>query len=69
MKRNLGDRRRTIDRRIFDSLTHHVHILSMNGDSYRLAHSARRCKLNGTGNENRSAEEIVDPLAGEIPPT
>ena len=24
------------------SLTHHVHILEMNGDSYRLAHSKRR---------------------------
>ena len=29
---------------LFDRLTHHVHILSMNGDSYRLTESARRRK-------------------------
>ena len=27
---------------LLDRLTHHVHILEMNGESYRLAHSKRR---------------------------
>ena len=28
---------------LLDRLTHHVHILEMNGESYRLAHS-KRCR-------------------------
>jgi DNA replication protein DnaC len=51
-----------------DRLTHHVHILSMNGESYRLAQSTRRRKLGGAGAENMSAEEIVDPPSGQITP-
>ena len=27
---------------LLDRLTHHVHILEMNGESYRLAHSKKR---------------------------
>ena len=29
---------------LLDGLTHHVHILEMNGDSYRLAHSKGRSR-------------------------
>jgi hypothetical protein len=29
---------------LLDRLTHHVHILEMNGDGYRLAHSKRRVR-------------------------
>ena len=29
---------------LLDRLTHHVHILEMNGESYRLAHSKRRSR-------------------------
>ena len=29
---------------LLDRLTHHVHILEMNGESYRLAHSKRRTR-------------------------
>ena len=54
---------------LLDRLTHHVHILSMNGESYRLAQSTRRRKLPGAGADNQSASEIVDPQTGEITPT
>jgi hypothetical protein len=40
----------------------------MNGESYRLAQSTRRRKLVGAGAETNPAEEIVDPLTGEITP-
>lgn len=33
---------------LLDRLTHHVHILEMNGDSYRLAHSKRRARRSKT---------------------
>ena len=54
---------------LLDRLTHHVHILSMNGESYRLAQSTRRRKNPGAGPDNQSASEIVDPQTGEITPT
>ena len=51
---------------LLDRLTHHVHILSMNGESYRLAQSARSRKLATTDANGQSAVEAVDPNTGEI---
>ena len=50
---------------LLDRLTHHVHILEMNGESYRLKQSrARRHKQ-----PQPAAESNVDPETGEISPT
>ena len=51
---------------LLDRLTHHVHILSMNGESYRLTQSAHRRKLAATNANDQSAVEAVDPDTGEI---
>ena len=51
---------------LLDRLTHHVHILSMNGESYRLAQSALRRKLAGA--EDRPPAEVIDPQTGEVTP-
>ena len=50
---------------LLDRLTHHVHILEMNGESYRLKQSrARRRK-----EPQPAAEQTIDPDTGEISPT
>ena len=50
---------------LLDRLTHHVHILEMNGESYRLKQSrARRRK-----ELQPAAEQSIDPGTGEISPT
>lgn len=46
---------------LLDRLTHHVHILEMNGDSYRLRQSRSRRRDPGT-----APEPDVDPATGEI---
>ena len=51
---------------LLDRLTHHVHILSMNGESYRLTQSARCRKLATTDTDDQPAVEAVDPDTGEI---
>ena len=52
---------------LLDRLTHHVHILEMNGESYRLEHArARRRKAAKAGSEPLPATETVDPETGEI---
>ena len=33
---------------LLDRITHHVHIIEMNGDSYRLTHSKRRSRRSRT---------------------
>ena len=50
---------------LLDRMTHHVHILEMNGDSYRLKHSkARRRAKNHEAVEQPT--ETVDPETGEV---
>lgn len=51
---------------LLDRLTHHVSILTMNGDSYRLKQSAGRRRRSAAGAEQNQATEIVDPDTGEI---
>jgi len=51
---------------LLDRLTHHVHILLMNGESYRLAQSVRSRKLAATDANDQSAVDAVDPDIGEI---
>lgn len=53
--------------RQLDRLTHHVHILEMNGDSYRLKQSkSRRRRSQRSPNADASQAESIDPSTGEI---
>ncbi|WP_373279302.1 ATP-binding protein [Aurantimonas coralicida] len=50
-----------------DCLTHHVHILTMNGNSYPLRQSAgRRGAAAARAEQNQATAETVDPNTGEI---
>ena len=49
---------------LLDRLTHHVHILEMNGKSYQLRQSKTRRRKDSA----KSDEPIVDPEIGEIAP-
>jgi DNA replication protein DnaC len=51
---------------LLDRLTHHVSILAMNGDSYRLKQSARRRRSAARAEQNQATEEAADPDTGEI---
>jgi len=51
---------------LLDRLTHHVHILSMNGESYRLAQSANRRRPAARAEQNQATADNVDPETGEI---
>ncbi len=52
---------------LLDRLTHHVHILSMNGDSYRLAQSTARRRLSSKAAQDDTATgEQINPDTGEI---
>jgi DNA replication protein DnaC len=49
---------------LLDRLTHHVHILEMNGESYRLKHSQAKRRQNKK--ITKADADIVDPTTGEI---
>lgn len=51
---------------LLDRLTHHVSILTMNGDSYRLKQSAARRRVIPSGSEQNQATQTVNPDTGEI---
>jgi DNA replication protein DnaC len=52
---------------LLDRLTHHVHILSMNGESYRLVQSAsRRRGVDTVEPDPATGNTKVDPETGEI---
>jgi DNA replication protein DnaC len=50
---------------LLDRLTHHVHILTMNGDSYRLKQSTGRRRSAARAEQNQ-ATDTIDPDTGEI---
>lgn len=57
---------------LLDRLTHHVHILTMNGDSYRLKQSSGRRRSPAPAKraaQNQATDDAVDPETGEISPT
>ena len=52
---------------LLDRLTHHVSILTMSGNSYRLRQSISCHSANSAGAEqNQAIDESVDPETGEI---
>jgi DNA replication protein DnaC len=51
---------------LLDRLTHHVHILELNGESYRLKQSTARRKRGPRPSDE--AAEPIDPETGEIDP-
>ena len=57
---------------LLDRLTHHVHILTMNGDSYRLKQSAGRRRADTTvdaAEQNQATSETADrPDASQVGP-
>ena len=51
---------------LLDRLTHHVSILTMNGDSYRLKQSAGRRPAPATADQNQAPSEIGGPDTGPV---
>jgi len=51
---------------LLDRLTHHVHILAMNGESYRLRQSAGRQRTAARAEQNQATPDGIDPNTGEI---
>ena len=57
---------------LLDRLTHHVHILTMNGDSYRLKQSSGRRRSPASdqrAEQNQATGDAIDPETGEISAT
>jgi DNA replication protein DnaC len=50
---------------LLDRLTHHVHILEMNGESYRLKQSAGRRQRAGGAEQNQAIPALADDPADE----
>jgi len=51
---------------LLDRLTHHVSILTMNGDSYRLKQSVGSRRTSARAEQKPATSETVDPDTGEI---
>ena len=51
---------------LLDRLTHHVHILEMNGESYRLKHSIARRQPKASQPTDTPPAQSFDPDTGEI---
>ncbi|HEX3204650.1 MAG TPA: ATP-binding protein, partial [Propionibacteriaceae bacterium] len=51
---------------LLDRLTHHVHILEMNGESYRLKHSIARRQTKASQPTDTPPAQSFDPDTGEI---
>jgi len=54
---------------LLDRLTHHVSILILNGDSYRLRASRSRRGRLGAAEQNQASADPHDPETGEVLPT
>ena len=54
---------------LLDRLTHHVHILSLNGESYRLAQSTGRRRGARVAEPATDPDVAIDPETGEITST
>ena len=54
---------------LLDRLTHHVSILTMNGESYRLKQSTENRPAEATAEKNQDTGYTVDPDTGEITET
>ena len=53
---------------LLDRLTHHVHILELNGDSYRLAHSKDRDRYKVAKCKHARKDAVLSTLAKTLPP-